>query len=227
VTEAAAQDTGSQAAGPQDARTLPRIEIATAVLLSLSGLISAWAGYQASLWGGQQADHYAEANAITTEATRLYVVAGQAVATDKLMFIAWLEAAADGDGQRMTFFQLRFSPELKNSFEQWRARLPANLRSAEVDLNAPVVDLLPRYKESVEARRLQGEAATEFAQGDTANGNSDRFVAGTAMLSLVLFLAGISPLLKSSTVRITMLALAGVIGIAASIFIFTLPAASL
>jgi hypothetical protein len=221
VTEAAPQS------GPQEAGTLRRIEIATAALLSLAGLISAWASYQASLWGGQQADHYADANAMTTEATRLSVMDGQAVATDTLMFIAWLEAAADGDERRRTFFQLRFSPEMRSSFAQWRARVPADLRSAEVDRMAPVLGLLPRHPEGVEARRLQAEAAKEFAKGDTANGNSDRFVAGTAVLSVVLFLGGISPLLKNSKVRIAMLALAAVIGVGASAFIFSLPAASL
>ena len=227
MTETAARDTVRQTAA-QDARALlRRIEIATAALLSLSGLISTWASYQASLWGGRQADHYAKANAMTTESTRLYIMAGQAVATDKLMFIAWLEAAADGDEQRMTFFQLRFTPEMQKSFEQWRARFPADLRTAKVDRNEPVLGRLPLYKESTEAHRLQGEAATEFAQGDAANGNSDLFVAGTTMLSLVLFLSGISPVLQSSTVRIAMLTLAAAIGIAASIFIFTLPAASL
>ena len=226
MTETAPLDTGLQSA-PQEDQTLERIEIATAVLLSLAGLLSAWASYQATLWGGQQADHYAEANAMTTEATRLSVIDGQAVATDKMMFVAWLEAAADDDESRMTFFELRFSPELQKGYAEWRARVPADLRSAEVDRKAAGLTFIPRHPEGVKARRLQAEAAKQFAQGDIANGNGDRFVAGATVLSIVLFIGGISPSLKNNRVRIGLLALAALIGICASVFIFSLPAASL
>ena len=78
-----------------------RIEITTAVLLSLAGLTSAWASYQAALWGGIQASHYARASAKVTEASRLSIVDGQAVGTDTAMFLGWLNAAADGDEKRM------------------------------------------------------------------------------------------------------------------------------
>jgi hypothetical protein len=226
VTETAPLDTGLQSA-PQEDQTLERIEIATAVLLSLAGLLSAWASYQASLWGGQQADLYADANAMTTEATRLSVIDGQAIATDTMMFLAWLEAAGDGDQRRMTFFELRFSPEMQISFNHWRARVPADPRDAEINPGAPVLAPRPLHPEGVEARRLQAEAARKFAQGDVANGNGDRFVAGATVLSIVLFIGGISPSLKNNKVRIGLLALAAAIGIAASIFIFSLPAASL
>jgi len=222
VTETVPSDTGPQT-DPKEAR----IEIATAALLSLAGLISAWASYQASLWGGQQADHYADANAMTTEATRLSVIDGQAIATDTLMFLEWLEAAADGDERRMTFFQLRFSPEMQISFNHWRARVPADPRDAKINPGAPILAPRPLHPEGVEARRLQAEAARKFAQGDVANGNSDRFVAGATVLSIVLFIGGISPLLKDNRVRIGLLALAALIGAGASIFIFSLPAASL
>jgi hypothetical protein len=80
---------------PADAQRTRRLEVATAALLSAAGLFSAWASYQAALWGGQQASHYALASAKVTEASRLSIVDGQLVGIDGLMFKSWLEAASD------------------------------------------------------------------------------------------------------------------------------------
>lgn len=210
-----------------DTRLLRRIEVTTAVLLSLAGLMSAWASYQASLWGGVQATHYAKASAKVTEASRLSIIDGQAFGGDLMMIRAWLDAAAQNDTQRMAFFEHRFSPELRAKFDPWRVRFPGDLRKLQMDPNAPAS--LPRaeHKEGREARVLQRAAVAEFAEGDAANRTSDRYVAATVVLSTVLFLGGISPLLTSARIRMAMLALASLLGIAASIYIFSLPVEAL
>lgn len=210
-----------------ETRLLRRIEITTAVLLSLAGLISAWASYQASLWGGVQASHYAHASAKVTEASRLSIIDGQAFAVDAQMFMAWLDSAANGDAARMNFFEHRFSPELRSKFDPWRAQHPGDLRALKMDPNAPRQFPRPLHKEGIEARALQNAADAEFAEGEAANRTSDRYVAATVVLSTVLFLGGISPLLKGARIRMALLALATVLGLGASVFIFNLPAASI
>lgn len=210
-----------------ETRLLRRIEVTTAVLLSVAGLISAWASYQASLWGGVQASHYAFASAKVTEASRLSIIDGQAFATDAQMYMAWLEAASDGDAARMTFFDHRFSPELRAKFDPWRAAHPGDLRQGKLDPNAPRRFPRPEHQEGIKARALQRAADAEFAEGDAANRIGDRYVAATVVLSTVLFLGGISPLLKDLRIRTAMLALATLLGIGASIFIFQLPAQAL
>jgi hypothetical protein len=210
-----------------DRRLLRRIEVTTAVLLSVAGLVSAWASYQASLWGGEQALHYAKASAKVTEASRLSIVDGQNVATDAQLFMGWLEAAVADDAPRMNFFEHRFSPELRAKFDPWRARSPGDLRRLKMDPDAPTRFPRTEHREGIEARRLQAAADAEFARGDSANRIGDRYVAATVVLSTVLFLAGISPLITGARIRQAMLALAALIGIAACILIFTLPVAGL
>jgi hypothetical protein len=202
---------------------LRRIEVTTAVLLSVAGLVSAWASYQASLWGGVQASHYAYASAKVTEASRLSILDGQAFGKDAQMFMAWLDAAAEGDEARMNFFEHRFSPELRSKFDPWRATYPGDLRRLKMDPNAPREFPRPEHKEGIQARALQRAADAEFEEGEQANRISDRYVAATVVLSTVLFLGGISPLLRGARIRMAMLALASVLGIAACIFIFSLP----
>jgi hypothetical protein len=212
---------------PTDAQRTRRLEVMTAALLSAAGLFSAWASYQASLWGGQQASHYALASAKVTEASRLSIVDGQLAAVDGLMFKSWLEAAADKDEARMNFFEHRFSPELKAVFVPWRARYPGDLHQYSVAANAPNAFPRPVHKQGVEARALQRAADAELANGEAANGHSDRYVATTVVLSLVLFLGGISASLTRQSVRWGLLLLAAAIGVAAAIFILGLPVATL
>jgi hypothetical protein len=212
---------------PAEAKRTRRLEVMTAALLSTAGLFSAWASYQASLWGGQQASHYALASAKVTEASRLSIVDGQLVGIDGLMFKSWLEAAADGDESRMNFFEHRFSPELKAVFGPWRARYPGDLHKYSSDAKAPNAFPRPVHKEGIEARALQQAADAELARGEAANGHSDRYVATTVVLSLVLFLGGISASLTRQSVRWGLLLLAAAIGVAAAIFILGLPVATL
>jgi hypothetical protein len=206
-----------------ETRLLRRIEISTAVLLSVAGLVSAWASYQASLWGGVQASHYAHASAKVTEASRLSIIDGQLFGTDAMLFMAWIEAAASNDSARMAFFERRFSPEMHAKFDSWRAQHPGDLRALKMDPNAPTQFPRPEHAEGKAARALQHAADAEFEEGEQANRISDRYVAATVVLSTVLFLGGISPLLNSPRVRMALLALAALLGIGASLFIFRLP----
>lgn len=208
-------------------RTARFVEVATAILLSVAGLASAWASYQSALWGGVQASHYARATAKTTEASQLAIIDGQRAGHDELMFMAWLSAASDGDEKRMAFYQRRFSPELRAIFLPWRARYPADMRDATVDAVPPKQLQRSEHAEGRAARALMAAAADELVAGDEANSHGDRFVASTVVLSTVLFLGGIAGLFRRNSVRLAVLGLAGLMAVAALLFLATLPTSSL
>lgn len=207
---------------------MPRwLDAATAILLSGAGLVSAWASYQAALWGGLQASHYTLATAKLTEASRLSIKDGQATGLESAMFVAWLNAASDNDERRMKFFERRFPPELRAPFERWRALLPADLSKAKALGDGPVA--IPRltHEQGRKAEALRKAAAVEFQAGETANSHGDRYTMATVILSLALFLSGISPLLRRDRARIAVLAMAAALGVAATVYIALLPVAAL
>jgi hypothetical protein len=123
----------------------------------------------------------------------------------------------------MVFFEHRFSPELRAVFTPWRARCPDDLRKCKMAADAPDAFPRPGHAEGSRARTLQRAADAEFSEGDAANDISDKYVATTVVLSLVLFLGGISPVLKELRVRMAMLWLAGLIGLFAAYVIVRLP----
>lgn len=210
-----------------DRQRLHHIEIATAILLSLAGLISAWASYQAALWSGIQASHYAKATARATEASRLSIIEGQEVGTDRAIFMAWLEAAADDDKKSMAFFEQRFSPEMLKLFVPWREAHPATYADAHLARDKATSLPRPEHAEGIAARKMDAASRADLAAGDRANSFSDKYVAATVVLALVLFLGGISPLLKRNSVRTGLLLLAAFLGVAAAVAIFSLPVAAL
>lgn len=213
---------------PTDSGNARWIELVTAILLSVAGLATGWATYQAALWGGTQANHYAEAGAQLTDATRLELKVGQVSAVDYLMFQGWLDAAAKNEAGLMTFYERRFRPEFAAAFAKWRAKYPGDIRTYRPAAGAELPPQ-PRfaYAEQTEASRLRKEAEASYAAGDKANAISDRFVAITVLLSTVLFLAGIASVLRRHAMRAVVLALASLLCAAALVYMVTLPSQSL
>lgn len=212
-----------------DVPAMPRwVDVVTAVLLSVAGLASAFASFQAALWGGEQVSKYSTAGARMTSASQFDIVAGQTAAIDTAVFVAWVDAAHGGEADRAEFLEQRFSPPFAAAFASWRPLLPDDLTGYRLPQSAPRVSIpRPVYPQSGEAAKLRAEAAGLFAAGETANRNSDRFVAVTVLLSTVLFLGGISQLMKRPGPRIMMLLLAGLLCLGALGWLATLPASRL
>lgn len=209
---------------------MPRwVETATAVLLSVAGLTTAWASYQASLWGGEQVSHYSAASAKLTTASQLDIVAGQTAAVDTNLFLSWADASLSGEEQRATFLEFRFSPAFSAAFEIWRKDFPEDLTGFRLPASTQPGTAMPRpvYEQAIEAKALRAEAREIFEAGESANNLSDRFVAITVLLSTVLFLGGISQLMKRAQPRIGMVVLASLICIGAVGWLLTLPSATL
>jgi hypothetical protein len=62
-------------------------------LLAIAALLAAWTGFQATKWGGVQANSYSQAGASRVESTRNSTLAGQQTTIDVISFTQWLQAA--------------------------------------------------------------------------------------------------------------------------------------
>lgn len=201
-------------------------DIAAGVILATAGLLSAWAAFQASLWGGEQATAFAEANRLQTEASRLEIVATQRQAGALAVAHAWLSATIDGDTARATFYERHLQPHQRALFNEWRSQLPADIEKAKVDKGQPPIplpDVLTGGRTAARAARV--EAETAFRQGEKANDISDKFTFVTVILSLSLFLAGTGQLLRARLARNAVIALSGLILLGAAAYIVQIPRA--
>jgi hypothetical protein len=207
-------------------RRARRMDTVSAIMLAAAGVASAWATYQATLWGGVQASSYASASAKVTEAARLELQAGQKTGMDTAFYMAWLSAAARDDRELMTFYERRFDPEFRKIFDVWRNQFPADLRG-HVREGSNIS--LPRteHSESLEAKAMRDEATALFNRAEQSGSTGDRYVASTVTLSLILFLLGISTIARSEGQRRLLVIVAGGLSLATLVFVLTLPVASL
>jgi hypothetical protein len=214
------------AVSEQSERKTDWADVAAGVILAAAGVLSAWAAFQSVLWGGNQATAFAEANRLQTEASRLEIVAMQRQSAAVTVAHAWLNATVGGDTTRAQFYERHLQPAQRKLFNEWRARLPADLQSAKPDLTQPPIplpDILSPGREAAEA--ASAKAAAAFQEGQTANDIGDRFTFTTVILSLVLFLAGTGQLLRARLARNAVIGLAGVLLVGSAAYALTIPRA--
>ena len=176
----------------------PLAEVIVTVVLAFATLATAWSGYQAARWGGEQSTSYSQAGALRTESTRASTEAGQLVQIDIGMFANWINAFAAEDQQLAEFYEDRFRDEFKPAFEAWLVTDPVN------NPDAPATPFsMPEYQlnKAAEAERLEKEAEATFAQGEEANQIGDNYILNTVFLASVLFLGGISTRFKAMSAR--------------------------
>lgn len=176
------------------------VEIVAALVLSIAALLTSWAGFQAALWDGEQAAHYAQAGAARVEAGLLATQRGQGEAADLVLFTQWLDAYAQRETRLQAFYRSRFRPEFARAFEAWRKR---DIR----DPGAPATPFaMPDYhpRHAAEAVATEARANALFDRGQRDNQTSDRFVQSTVVLALALFLGGIGQTFQRMRVRLAL-----------------------
>jgi hypothetical protein len=192
------------------------LEFTAVLLLSLTTLLTAWSGYQAALWSGEQSKLYATASATRIRAQQQNTVAGQLRIDDLLYFNEWLDATRTGDTKLATVYLRRFRPEFLPAFDAWRQQsaIPGPL-------------YMPQYKLAAEqrARVLDREADGVFAEGTQAKSNDDRYILSTVFFAAVLFFAGISLRLQWRPLRFFVRGLAAAMLIGGGVFVASLPVA--
>jgi len=176
----------------------PLAEVIVTFALALATVATAWSGYQAARWGGEQSASYSQAGALRTESVRASNQAGQLVQIDIGLFTNWINAFAAEDTRLTNFYEQRFREEFKPAFEAWLATEPVNNPGAP---SSPFD--MPEYKVSLaeEAALLENQAAEKFAQGEQANQIGDSYILNTVFLASVLFLGGIASRFKAMSAR--------------------------
>jgi hypothetical protein len=202
------QEAAWAAAHPEPGRQERRFELVATILLSVTALVTAWSGYQASIWDGIQSSKYMQATAARTEASLLRTEANQRRLADLDVFTNYVDARLLGETEVATFYRERFNPGLEKAFTAWESLDPWTDPGA-----APSSPLaMPEYEVQQEfvAEDLERQAQQLFEEGEDANSHSDIFTLGTLLFATTLFFAGISERFAVTSARITMLVVAGV-----------------
>ena len=190
-----------------------RVEVVATVLLAFAAVATAWSGYQATRWNGEQTKAASRTNAIRIEAARAQGLAEAQTQVDVATFIQWVDAFARDEAELIDFYRKRFRPEFKIAVDAWLSTKPLENPAAPLTPFA-----MPEYKLAAteEAKRLDAEAEVSAAQVRRNIQRASNYVLGVVLFSVALFFAGMSTKLRDERLRIV------AVGIGSTVFLGTL-----
>ena len=196
------------------------VDITGAVLLALATVATAWSGYQASRWNGEQAKAAARANAARIESARAAGLANAQTQVDVATFIAWVDAYAHDDARLTAFYSDRFRAEFKPAVDAWVATKPLKNRHAPLTPFA-----MPQYRlaEQTRSNLLQKDAEQGAAQARAYIQRSTNYVLGVVLFAAALFFAGMSAKLSTPRLRVAMLSLGCLMFVGTLAWVATFP----
>jgi hypothetical protein len=197
-----------------------RVELVATVLLALATVGTAWSGYQASRWNGDQAKAFSRANATRIAATQSGDLANTQTQVDVATFIQWVDAYAQKQTELTDFYFRRFREEFKPAVHAWIATRP--LKNADAPLT-PFA--MPQYRLAarVDAQRLNAEAEVLSAKARTNVQRATNYVLCVVLFAAALFFAGMSAKLRTQRLRVAMLGIGLVVFVGTVVWLATSP----
>jgi hypothetical protein len=197
-----------------------RTELVATVLLAMAAVATAWSGYQAARWNGEQTKASSRTNAIRIDAARAQGLAQAQKEVDVATFIQWVDAYAKREASLLAFYERRFREEFKPAFRAWLATKPLT------NENAPLTPfVMPQYVLAAEqeAERLDAEAAVSAAVVSRNIQRASNYVLGVVLFSVALFFAGMSTKLTQPRLRVALLAIGCAVFLGTLVWIATSP----
>jgi len=207
--------TAAEAPRTQARVTSHHLELVSAAILALATIATAWSGYQASTWHGEQALAQSRATAQRLHATQASGVANRQVQIDVAVFMQWVDARGRGETKLAEFYRQRFRPRFVPAFTAWLKH--PNAASTPFDLPAYQVPA------SVQVDRFEAAAATSAGQARRAIDRANDYVLAVVLLATSLFFAGMSAKFPTPRVQLALLAIAATVFVGAIAWLTTFP----
>jgi hypothetical protein len=206
--------------GTDQSKRRDHLELIAAVALSIAAVATAWSGYQASRWNGEQAVASSHANATRIAAARADGEARTELQIDIGTFVQWVDARASGQRSLADFYKQRFRPEFQPAFDAWLATRPFRNPSAPATPFA-----MPDYQTAAEAEAEQlGEQADAYSEEMRQDiQRATNYVLAVVLFSVSLFFAALSTKLTSRRLRVAMLTVGCVTLVGTCIWVATSP----
>lgn len=196
------------------------LELVAVLLLSITAIMTAWAGFQSSKWGGAMSISFAQASTARIEAARLEGDANRKQTIQVSLFTEWLQAYQAADTELTDFLQQRFPEPLATAFPIWLAERPAknpDAASTPFELDEYVI---PELQQSEDA---DARADAKYEEALRNNQRGDNYTILTVAFATVLFFSAMATRLRSSRTQWLMLAIAAVGFLATTGFLATFP----
>ena len=196
------------------------IEIFATLLLALAAVGTAWSGYQANRWNGEQVKAGSRTNALRIDAARAQGLSEAETQVDVATYIEWVKAYAAEDEVLQDFFEARFREDFRPAFDAWLATDPFD------NPDAPLTPFkMEEYQPAsrTEAERLDAAAAASAEVVQRNLQRSANYVLAVVLFSVTLFFAGVSTKLPSRRMQVVLLTAGWTVFLGTVVWLATFP----
>jgi hypothetical protein len=190
-------------------------EALAVVLLSLATVGMAWCSYQASGWSTRSGDLSLQSASLGRDVATFRIKAEQGITRDTFVFGEYLKAVETTNETLAKFYRGRFSPELKQAHEAWKARGSNG--------DDPFATNFYRAAWLAQAEAAEPESERLWYEAGEAGETSHQYTLISVLLATALFFGGTAPRFERPRKRCIVLAL-GLATLLTSLIMFvTLP----
>lgn len=186
------------------------LELLAVIVLSITTVLTAWSGFQASKWGGEMSIAFSEASSARIEAARQDGTANERLAAQVALWTQWVNARGEQNTELADFLQARFPEPLDTAHVDWLATDPLT------NPNAPEGPFqMPSYvlEERQAAQEADARADERFADALANNQRSDNYTLLTVLFATVLFFTAMSQRVRRDRSQRLLLGLAVLLGL--------------
>lgn len=182
-------------------------ELVAVILLSITAIVTAWTGFQASKWGGAMSISFSQASTARIESTRLDDVVNRKQSIQVSLFGQWLTAYQGGDEELADFLEERFPEPLATAFPVWLDSQPLKNPDA-----AATPFELEEYAipEAAEAAAAEERAGEKFDEALRNNQRGDNYTVLTIAFAAILFFGAMAGRMKGARAQWAFLAVGAV-----------------
>lgn len=165
------------------------VGLISVILLSVTAILTAWAGFQASKWGGAMSISFAQASTARLESAALAAQADRTRSLQIGVFAQYLQAKESGDDEAARALAERTKEPLATAFRAWLATKPfQNPDAPESPFDMPEYALTAQEQ----AKEAAARADALFAEGLENNQRGDNYTILVVLGAVVLFFAALS-----------------------------------
>jgi hypothetical protein len=173
-------------------------EPASAILMALATLSTAWCSYQSSKWNGQSSSFATNAARLEQKAALLHLEDNQVTSIQAKMFMDFINATLIGNDKLAQFYSDRFPPELRAAYDRWMEEKPFENPKADPHPFVPGL-YKPRFAQN--AQQVTADAGRDGAEATRTGNFAAQYLGNTVLFAMVLFFAGTSAKFDQRYVR--------------------------
>lgn len=206
---------------PGEAAAPKWIEAVSAVLLSITVILTAWSAFESSKWGGAMSISFSQASGARIQASQAATQAGQDRQADLSVYSLWLQAKALGTPAEVAYVQARFPDRLRVAFDEW-----VRLGGVSDPENAPTSPFaLKSYVApgTAQAAALSAKAESDYQTALVNNQRSDNYTILGVLFAVVLFFGAMATKFTNVGFQVSQISFAGVVLIVGIVFLVSMP----